>query len=176
MSRSNQSLSPVGITCLVVGGCHPMLEDKTHRIYDEFLGIHAIQKMFAGDTKSFNSFLDELPFCLWIHDDNFTIIHTNRAFKQQFGSCQTKRCHQQLMGSPTTCNCCLSKKAFCTKQAQFCKSCKRGHRGYDLNIFHIPIINDRGDKIIVKSSMHFDERSVETFMLDKYNFDSNLVS
>ncbi len=153
-----------------------MLESTSQQIYDEFLGINTIQKLFAGDTTSFNTFLDELPFCLWVHDENFRIIHTNRAFNIQFGSCQTKRCYQRLMGSQKTCCCCLSKKIFGTRQANYCKSCKRGHRGYDMNIFHIPIINDRGEKFIVKSSMHFDEYSIESYMLNKYNNDSNLVT
>lgn len=128
----------------------------------EIDGILFIQKIFGVDRDSFNILLDELPVYIWMHDENRSIVYANHCFKKQFGTCQQQPCYQCVMGEKDICRCCVSTKILEQGKTEHCKLCKRKTFGYDINIFHTPIINSHGQKFILKSSIHIIEADFPT--------------
>ncbi len=122
----------------------------------ELLGIESqyFQNLLGIDAYSFSSLTDDLPICLWVHDEHYTIIHGNNHFMENYGSCVKRTCYQYLMGEKTPCSCCLARRSFASNRPQGCKFCKRNEFGYELNSFHTPVTNKHGDRFILKSSFH----------------------
>jgi hypothetical protein len=122
----------------------------------ELLGIESqyFQNLLGIDAYSFSSLTDDLPICLWVHDEHYTIIHGNNHFMEYYGSCVKRTCYQYLMGGKTPCSCCLARRSFANNRPQSCKFCKRNEFGYELNSFHTPVTNKHGDRFILKSSFH----------------------
>lgn len=122
---------------------------------DEAIGVLCRQKRLDGDTPLLRRFLDELPLCIWMHDENYTITYGNHAFEERFGCLQKKVfCYQWLMGKESICSCCVSKKTWADTQPEHCRNCKRKKNGYDLNVYHVPIISETGKTCNLKSSLH----------------------
>ena len=117
------------------------------KYFSELLGI---------DAYSFSSLTDDLPICLWAHDEYHTIVYGNIHFMENYGSCAKRSCYKCIMGEKRPCRCCLAERAFASNKPQSCKFCKKTDSGYELNSFHIPVRNKHGDKFILKSSFHVD--------------------
>lgn len=100
--------------------------------------------------------LDNLSVYLWMHDENYSIIYANRAFKEEFGPYKNQKCYQCLMGEKDICSCCLFKKPLKNIEPDRCKVCKRKNSGYDLSIFQNLIINQKGQKFTLTSSLHIE--------------------
>lgn len=106
--------------------------------------------------------LDGLPIYLWMHDENYTIVYANHAFKEKFGQDQNLTCYQCLMGEKNVCSCCLFKNPLKNVQPEMCKVCKRKNSGYDIDIYHIPIIDKKGQKFILTSNLHIDDLDIQS--------------
>ncbi|MBU0961826.1 MAG: hypothetical protein KKD01_19225 [Proteobacteria bacterium] len=134
-----------------------MKQKQTRELFNDIFNISSIQRMLEADKESFNTMLDELPVCLWLHDENHTIIYSNKGFKEKFGTCQKQTCYQCIMREKNVCSCCQSKKSLANEKPDQCNLCKRGNCGYDINIIHMPITDKDGQKFILKSSLHIKE-------------------
>ncbi|MCP4340101.1 MAG: hypothetical protein GY799_14730 [Desulfobulbaceae bacterium] len=137
---------------------HKKRQGKLYKV----VGIASIKKMLGRGRESFNTMLDELPAYLWMHDENYTIVYANHAFKEKFGNCTNQKCYQCLMGNENACSCCRLKKILKNMKAEQCKLCKRVNFGYDINIVHMPIINKDGQKFIIKSNLHINYLGLQT--------------
>ena len=129
------------------------LEQKAEKIIDDIQMLD----LLGIDTDFFSHLTDNLPVCLWIHDDQNLVVYGNDNFYKSYGHCLKKPCYQCIMGKTEPCGCCLSKKAFDTNESQRCKACKRNGSGYDLNTFHRVITNRNGKRFILKYSFHASE-------------------
>ena len=119
--------------------------------------IDILTTLSLSERESLPPLLDDLPVYLWMHDQEHRIIYANQEFNNHFINCRNKTCYQCLMGKTSVCSCCLLKKMTTKKKAQQCRLCKRGTSGYDIIIFHTPIINNAGEQFILKSSVHIQE-------------------
>ena len=134
----------------------------TEKNFDDFAEIFHALKLLGIEAETFLSIMDDidkLPDHLWIHNEDNTIVYGNHDFIKNFNPCMKQTCYQCLMGEEKPCDCCLSKKAFATNSTQRCTLCKRYGKGYDLNIYHTPISNDRGQRYMMKSSFFLEETS-----------------
>lgn len=98
---------------------------------------------------------DELPVNFWIHDANRILVYGNSFFKETYGHCLKRSCHQCLMGEKNICTCCQSDKALASFKAKKCSVCKRNGYGYDINVLHSPIIT-RDRSFILTSYLHLE--------------------
>lgn len=128
----------------------------------DLLGVESryFQKLLGIDAYSFSSLADDLPTCLWVHDEYHSIVYDSKRFMANYGSCAKRTCYEYLMGEKKPCICCLARRSFASNKPQRCKFCKRNEFGYELNSFHTPITNKYGNRFIMKSSFHVDD--VET--------------
>lgn len=119
--------------------------------------VRSIQSLLGIERESFNTMLDDLPVCLWMHDENYTLVYGNHSFKVAFGNYYKQRCYQCLMRKKEVCSCCRSQRSLTSKKPEQCKLCKRRASVYDINMFHTPITDNKGQKFILKSSLHIND-------------------
>ena len=147
-------------------GCRPEKEKGDMSEVTAMLDILRIkpryfQELLGVDVHSLNRLTDDLPICLWIHDEYHSILYGNKHFLENYGCCVKKTCYQYLMGERKPCSCCLTRRSLVEKRVQSCKFCKRNELGYELNSFHTPVTNKNGDRFILTSSFHVND--VESF-------------
>ena len=136
---------------------------KEKQIREKFKAAIRILTTFRQPEKesdSLNNVLDDLPVYLWMHDENHRIVYENSGVTKEIGTCRKQRCYQCLMGATGVCPCCKSKKVLKNKVMEQCTFCKRRYSGYDISIFHIPIINKEGQQFILTSSLHIKDPGV----------------
>lgn len=117
-------------------------------------------KLLGIDPQSFSRVLETLPLNLWIHDENYKIFYGNSSFSNTFGAFQNKRCHQLLMGKQDVCSCCRSKRILEDQRPRRCKLCTQRKCGYELHLFHTPIISRTGHLYILKSSLYLSNSDI----------------
>lgn len=124
----------------------------------DYLGIEReyFRKTFNFKTDSSNIFEQKLPTCVWLHDEQQTILCTNNHFLNHYRNSTKKHCYRRLMGKDNVCGCCQSRRAFRHNAPQHCHLCSRQKSAIDINTFHFPLTNRYGDRFILKSSLHID--------------------
>jgi len=131
--------------------------EKDDALYLEcLLGLQLSEKQ----DDRVNALLDELPMCIWMHDEHYTVVYTNRAVNEKFGPCHGRKCYECFMGEKSICSCCLSMSILEGGHDSRCAQCKRNNNTYDINIFHIPLVSEDGKKHIIKSNMHIQDISI----------------
>ena len=115
--------------------------------------------------KKFRDIIDELPVSLWMHDENYTIVHTNNRFRDIYGDCLGRPCYQSMMQSDSVCMCCISGRVLQRNSGEKCSGCSC--RGKDKNVqtFHHPVIRKDGSTFVLKSTIEMDTlyRSLKEF-------------
>jgi len=139
-----------------------MKPNQTWENFDKIADVKTLTtlRLLGINNVSFNSIQDDISLHLWIHDGNNIIVYENQSFTKNFGTCLKQKCHQCLMGEKTVCNCCLSKKSAGNKKSGWCRLCKRGTNGYDMNIFHTPTSNNNEHNFILHSSLHVTDLNI----------------
>lgn len=125
-------------------------------ILESFFGLQTLEK----EDASVNTLLDELPVCFWMHDENYSIVYSNQAVEERFGPCHGRKCYEYFMGENTICNGCQSKTILSGGHDTRCTHCKRSNKTFDINIYHIPIVNEGGKKFIIKCNMHVQDINI----------------
>jgi hypothetical protein len=100
---------------------------------------------------------EDLPIYLWIHDADHKIIYGNSSFAGTYGNCLKQPCYRSLMGKESSCSCCLSEKVLAGHTTEKCSVCRRNGHGYDIEIVHTTIKNNKNQTFIVKSSYHLED-------------------
>ena len=127
---------------------------KNEETYGDFVErFFEFQTPVKVDT-SIITLLDELPVCFWMHDEQYAIMYANRTVEERFGPCHGRKCYEFFMGESTVCSCCQSKSILSGGQDARCTNCKRSNTTFDIHIYHIPLVDEDGKKIIIKSTMH----------------------
>lgn len=141
-------------------GAYPMPQKKVDENYSDFLeGFFGIRTLEKEDA-SLNTLLDELPMCLWMHDEQYLIIYANRAVEERFGQWHGQKCYEFFMGENNICNCCQSKSILAGGQDERCTHCKRSNKTFDIDIYHILLVHKDCKKIIIKSNMHIQDINI----------------
>lgn len=137
-----------------------MKRNKTLDNLAHFVDLLSIARALGINRKSFDIMVDGLPVYFWIHDEKHTIIFANQAFEENFGVWRHQKCYQLIMRKESACSCCPFEKIMEHMKAEQCKLCNRGEFGYDINIFHVPIINKDGRKFVVTSTLHLQDFTI----------------
>ena len=120
---------------------------------------------FLGITQEkFHTLIDDLPVYLWVHDENYTIVHANNRFKDKHGECIGMFCHQCIMKQDSICNCCMSGYVLNKNQTQKCHGCSCEGRNSGIQTFHHPITGKGGTKYVLKSTIEMNK--LYTFLKD----------
>jgi hypothetical protein len=106
--------------------------------------------------KKFRDIIEELPVSLWMHDENYIIVHTNNMFKDTYGDCMGRPCYQSLMQSDSVCKCCLSGRVLQRNSGEKCSNCSCRGENNNIQTFHYPVIRKDGSKYILKSTIVMD--------------------
>ena len=132
------------------------VEENYGDLLERFFGLQTGVNVDA----SANTLLDELPVCFWMHDEQYSIVYANRAVEERFGPCHGRKCYECFMGENTICNCCQSKSILAGRQGEKCTHCKRSNKAFDINIYHIPLVNEDGKNFIIKCNMHIQDINI----------------
>jgi hypothetical protein len=139
---------------------YPMPQKKVEKYYSDILGsLFGLRKMEKDDA-SFNTLLDELPLCFWMHDENYSIVYANRVVEERFGPCHGRKCYECFMGKSILCRCCVSKSILAGGHDTRCTYCKRSNTAFDINIYHVPLVHEDGKKFIIKCNMHIQDINI----------------
>ena len=133
-----------------------MVEENYSDFLESFFGLRTLEK----EAASLNTLLDELPMCFWMHDEQYLIVYANLAVEERFGQCHGRKCYEFFMGENNICSCCQSKNILTGGQDKRCTHCKRINKTFDINIYHILLVNEDGKKFIVKSNMHIQDINI----------------
>ncbi len=136
-----------------------MAQKKVEKNYNDFLEGFLELLTREKENPSINILLDELPVCFWMHDEDYSIVYANRAVEERFGPCYGRKCYEYFMKENSICNCCLSKSILSGEHKEMCSHCKRSNKAFDIDIYHISLVNKDGKKFIVKSNMHIHDMS-----------------
>lgn len=134
-----------------------MTQQKVKESYGGFLKSFSEFQTLEREDASLNALLNELSVCFWMHDEDYSIVYANRVVEEKFGPCHGRKCYEYFMGEENICSCCLSKNILTTMLDEKCSHCKRGSKTFDIDIYHIPLVNQDGKKFIVKSNMHIQD-------------------
>lgn len=104
----------------------------------------------------FQDIIDELPVYVWVHDENYTIVHTNRKFKDRYGNCNGRQCHHCIMKSNNVCNCCISSRILKNNSEEKCIGCSNAGGNMNAHTFHRTFIKKDGTKYVLKSVVMMD--------------------
>jgi hypothetical protein len=121
------------------------------------IDISAGSTSFGIPQKKFRALIDELPVSMWMHDENYTIVHANKRFKDKYGDCLGMFCHRCIMKSDSVCDCCMSGYVLKSNQNKKCHGCSCEGRNSDIRTFHRPITGKDGSKYVLKSSLEMDK-------------------
>ena len=106
--------------------------------------------------KKFRAIMDELPVYLWVHDENYTIVHTNNRFTDKYGDCIGKLCHRCIMKNDYVCNCCISGQVLKSNSGKKCSGCSCEGASKNTHTFHRPFTRKDGSKYVLKSTIVMD--------------------
>jgi hypothetical protein len=107
--------------------------------------------------KKFHAIIDELPVYLWMHDENYTIVHTNNRFNDKYGDdCIGKLCHRSIMKSDYVCDCCISGDVLKSNHSKKCSGCSCEGANKNTHTFHRPFTRKNGSKYVLKSTIVMD--------------------
>jgi len=120
------------------------------------VAIIAAPTFLGIPQKKFRDIIDELPVSLWMHDENYTIVHTNNRFRDIYGECMGRPCYQSLMQSDSVCKCCISDRVLQRNSGEKCSGCSCRGKNKNIQTFHQPIIRKDGSKYILKSTIVMD--------------------
>ena len=104
----------------------------------------------------FQEIIDELPVYMWVHDENYTIVHTNRKFLDRYGNCNGRPCHHCIMKSNNVCNCCKSSRILKNNSEEKCIGCSNAGGNKNAHTFHRPLTRKDGSKYVLKSTVLMD--------------------
>jgi len=112
---------------------------------------------FLGIPKDkFRDIIYELPVYLWMHDEDYTIVNANNSFKDKYGDCIGKLCHQCIQKSDTVCKCCISAHVLKSNSGKKCTHCSCAESSEHTHTFHRPIVRIDGSKYVLKSTIVMD--------------------
>ena len=137
-----------------------MPQKKVEKHYSDILGSLFGLGTLEKEDALLNTLLDELPVCFWMHDEHYKIVYANRAVEERFGPYHGRKCYEYFMGDNTICCGCHSKPILAGGHDTRCKQCKRSNRTFDINIYHIPLVNEDGKKIIIKCNMNIQDMNI----------------
>jgi hypothetical protein len=118
--------------------------------------IVAVPTFLAIPQKKFRDIIEELPVHFWVHDENFTIVHTNSRFRNKYGNCNGKLCHRCIMKNDQVCSCCMSGQTLKSKSVKKCSNSGCLAAGRNTHIFHRPFAKKDGSKYVLKSMVEMD--------------------
>jgi PAS domain len=107
--------------------------------------------------EKFRDLIDNLPVYLWMHDENYTIVHANKRFRDKHGDCLGMFCHQFLMKQDGICDCCMSGYVLTRNKNKKCHGCSCEGRNSGIQTFHRPISGKDGKKYVLKSTIEMDK-------------------